>query len=150
MYKYLKIFVIMLFVLLVVFGAIADRPVVEQFFGGLHLAPYLRAISILGMVVAVFLAWGYKRKIEASQKYVRAQEILTEAGEKAERAKRESERLEEKRQADYEQKKIDLDEQISQMKQTYEERIRALKEQNIALKESVGKLMQMVKKNKVS
>ena len=148
--KSIKVIFITLFVSLVIFAAIADRPIVEQLLGGLHLAPYLRIISVLGLIIAVFTAWGYKRKIEASQKIVRAQEILTQAGEKEERAKQESQRLEEKLKADYEQKKMLLEEQASQMKKEYEERMRTLKEQNIALKESVGKLMQMVKKNKVS
>ena len=79
--KSIKVIFITLFVSLVIFAAIADRPIVEQLLGGLHLAPYLRIISVLGLIIAVFTAWGYKRKIEASQKIVRAQEILTQAGE---------------------------------------------------------------------
>lgn len=148
--KYLKVLLISLFVLLVVFAAMADRPIVSKMIGGVQLAPYLRLAGLLGLVIAVFLAWGYKRRIEASQKFVRAQEVLDQAEEKAERLKRESERLEQDLKADYEQKKLDLDELISEMKHDYEERLMALKEQNIELKESVGKLMRIVKKSKVS
>ena len=148
--KFLKVILITLFVSLVVFAAIAERPIAVKLMTGLNLALYLRLVVLLGLVIAVFLSWGYKRKIEASQKYVRAQEIVDQAGEKAERAKRENERMEEKLKAEYDQKKLNLDEQLLQMRHEYEERIRGLKEQNIELKESVGKLMHLVKKNKVS
>ena len=148
--KYLKVLVISLFVLLVVFAAVADRPIVSKMIGGVPLGPYLRLAGLLGLVVAVFLAWGYKRRIEASQKFIRAQEVLDQAGEKAERLKRESERLEQDLKAQYEKKKLDLDERISEMKHDYEERLMALKEQNIELKESVGKLMRIAKKSKAS
>jgi len=146
--KILKILLIILFLSLVVFAAIVDRLAIETVLGGLRPGPYLRLISVLGMFVAVFLSWGYKRKIEASQKYVRAQEVLTQADQRSEQARLESERLEKRLIAEYEQKKMGLDEQLLQLKQEYEERIMALKEQNMALKESVGKLMKMVRKAK--
>ncbi len=144
--KYVKILSITLFVLLVVFAAIADRPIISKLLNGLQLAPYLRLVSILGLIVAVFLAWGYKRKIEASQKFVRAQEVLDQAGEKAERSKKECERLELNLKAEYERKRTDLDANLSKIKDEYEERLRLLKEQNMELKESVAELMQRLKK----
>jgi len=148
--KILKILLMILFLSLVVFAAIVDRLAIETVLGGLRPGPYLRLIGVLGMFVAVFLSWGYKRKIEASQKYVRAQEVLTQAGHQAEQARLEGERLEKRLMAEYEQKKTNLDEQLSQLKREHEERISALKEQNMALKESVGKLMKMVRKGKAS
>lgn len=148
--KTAKVLLFTLIVLLVVFAAIAEKPFLTKLMGGLQLAPYLRLAGLLGLVIAVFLAWGYKRRIEASQKFIRAQEVLDQAGEKAERSKQASERLEEDLKAEYQRKKVALDERISDMKHDYEERIRELKEQNIELKESVGKLMQMVKKGKAS
>jgi len=146
--KILKILLMMLFLSLVVFAAIVDRLAIETVLGGLRPGPYLRLIGALGMFVALFLSWGYKRKIEASQKYVRAQEVLTQACQQSEQARLESERLEKRLIAEYEQKKASLDQQLLQLKQEYEERIMALKEQNMALKESVGKLMKMVRKGK--
>ncbi len=147
--KSLKVVLTTLFVSLVVFAAIADSSIAVKLMDGLNLALYLRLVALLGLIIAVFLAWGYKRKLEASQKYVHAQEILDQAGEKAERTKRQNERMAEKLKVEYDQKKMGLDEHILQMKHEYEERIRGLKEQNIELKESVGKLMHLVKKNKV-
>ena len=149
MRKILKILLMILFLSLVVFAAIVDRLAIEAVLGGLRPGPYLRLIGVLGMFVAMFLSWGYKRKIEASQKYVRAQEVLTRADQQFEQARLESERLEKRLIAEYEQKKANLDQQLSQLKQEHEERIMALKEQNMALKESVGKLMKMVRKGKV-
>lgn len=146
----MKVIVLTLFVLLVIFAAFADSPVVSKMMGGVPLAPYLRLVGLLGMVIAVFLAWGYKRKIESSQKFVRAQEVLDQAGRKAQRFKQECVRLERDLKAEYERKNADLDESIDRMKHEYEEQIRSLKERNIELKESVGKLMRMVKKNKTS
>lgn len=145
-----KVIVLTLFVLLVVFAALADHPIVSTMTGGVPLGPYLRLGGLLGLIIAVFLAWGRKRRIEASQKFVRAQEVLDQAGRKAEKLKKESERLEKELRAEYDRKKADLDERITRMKQAYEDEIRALKERNIELKESVGKLMGMVKKNKRS
>ena len=146
--KFLKIVLITLLILLVIFAAVADRPLVLKGLKGLNLAIYLRLAGLLGLIFAIFMAWGHKRKIEASQKYQRAGELLAEAEAAAQRKQQACEQFEEERHAFLAQQEKQLDERIVQIENEYKARLRDLKEQNIALKETVGKLMRAVKQLK--
>ncbi|MBI5064086.1 MAG: hypothetical protein HZB87_11665 [Desulfatitalea sp.] len=148
MAKLIKILAIMALVLLVVFSAIADRPMAKEWMGGMDLSLYLRLVAILGLIIALFRAWGYKRKVEASQKYQRAQEVLNQAGISAERKQRAMDELEQRLLAQYAQKEQDLNLAMDQAKADYQNRLMALKEQNMKLKETVANLMQEIKKKK--
>jgi predicted Zn-dependent peptidase len=148
MTKLFKIAAIAVFVLLVALAAIADRPAAKEWVGGMDLSLYLRLVAILGLIIAVFRAWGYKREVEASQKYQRAQEVLTQAGIAAERKQRTLDELEQKLAAQYARKEQDLSVALDQAKADYQSRLMALKEQNMKLKEEAAKLMQELKRKK--
>ena len=148
MIKPFKIVAIAVLVLLVALAAIADRPAVKEWMGGMNLSLYLRLAAILGLIIAVFRAWGYKREVEASQKYQRAQEVLTQAGLTAERKQRTLDELEQKLVAQYARKEQDLSVALDQAKADYQSRLMALKEQNMRLKEEAAKLMQEIKRKK--
>ena len=150
MKKVLKIFLMSLLLVLVVLAIVAESPVLSNIPDAIHLAFYLRAISLFGLIIAVFAAWGYKRKIEASQKYRRADEILAEAEATAKRKERTNMLLEEKLKADYSQKEKDLQDQMVQIKRKYKKKMMALKTQNIQLKEAVARLMGALKKTRQS
>lgn len=146
MKKVLKIILWSLLLVLVVLAIVAESPILSHIPDSIGLAFYLRAVSLFGLIIAIFAAWGYKRKMEASQKYRRANEILAEAEAKAKRKERTSMLLEEKLRANYSQKEKDLYEQLDQEKKEFKRKILALKSQNVQLKESVAKLMHIIKK----
>lgn len=148
MTKLFKILAIAFLVLLVALAAIADRPAAKEWVGGMDLSLYLRLVAILGLIIAVFRAWGYKREVEASQKYQRAQEVLTQAGIAAERKQRTLDELEQKLAAQYARREQDLSVALDQAKADYQSRLIALKEQNMQLKEEAAKLMQELKRKK--
>ena len=148
MTKLFKIGSIAVLVLLVALAAIADRPAAKEWVGGIDLSLYLRLVAILGLIIAVFRAWGYKREVEASQKYQRAQEVLTQAGIAAERKQRTLDELEQKLAAQYARREQDLSVALDQAKADYQSRLIALKEQNMQLKEEAAKLMQELKRKK--
>ncbi|MFZ1985411.1 MAG: hypothetical protein WAU91_13415 [Desulfatitalea sp.] len=148
MAKLIKIVLIAALVLMVVFAAIAHTPMAVSWFGGLDLSLYLRLSALLGLIIAAFRAWGYKLGVEASQKYKRAQEVLTQADVAAERKQRSVEQMEQRLMAEYAQKEQALNEALDQAKADYQSRLAALKEQNIKLKETVANLMQEIKKKK--
>ncbi len=148
MTKLFKIGSIAVLVLLVALAAIADRPAAKEWVGGMDLSLYLRLVAILGLIIAVFRAWGYKREVEASQKYQRAQEVLTQAGIAAERKQRTLDELEQKLAAQYARREQDLSVALDQAKADYQSRLIALKEQNMQLKEEAAKLMQELKRKK--
>lgn len=150
----LKITVIVILLVLVVFSALADMPFIqarwhmETWLGGLDRMIYIRLVSLAGLVIACFYAWGYKRKVEASQKYRRSKEVIA-AAETAAAAKRQTMvRLEETLKADYAAKEQALRKDIERKSQDYDQRLQALREQNLQLKEAVGKLMAKLKNNK--
>jgi hypothetical protein len=148
MAKLIQIAVTAGLVLLVVWAAMADQPMAREWMGGMDLSLYLRLAAILGLIIAIFRAWGYKRAVVASQKYRRAQEVLTQAGLNAERKQRAMDELELKLQAQYARKEQDLNAALEQAKADYQDRLLALKEQNIKLKEEVANLMQEIKRKK--
>jgi biopolymer transport protein ExbB/TolQ len=146
--KLIKIVTMGAMALLVVFAAIADQPMARRWMGGMDLSFYLRIVVILGLIIAAFRAWGYKREVEASQKYQRAQEVLNQAGMNAERKQRAMDELEQRLQEKYAQKEQDLSAALDQAKADFQNRLIALKEQNMKLKEEVANLMQEIKRKK--
>jgi len=143
--KLIKIILITALVLLVFLAAFADRFNLPNWLAGLSLAIYLRLSALIGLVVALFLSWGYKRKVEASQKYRRAQEVISQAETTAERKQRTLEQMHAKLTAEFVEKEQTLKDEMAKVKTEYHHRLKTLKEQNLALKETVSKLMQVVK-----
>ena len=143
-----KVALIALLFLLVVFSILADLPVGQALKNTLDLGLYLKLISLLGLMIAAFLAWAQKRRIEASQKYRRADEVLSQAQAAFERKKQACDQMDQRLKAAFAQKEQGLDDKIEQVKADYRQRIVALKEQNVELKETVGKLMQALKNEK--
>lgn len=150
MAKYLKVAFATFVMLMVLFALAADTRWIKDFSQGLDLAIYIRIASVIGLFIAVFVAWGYKKKIETSQRYLRAQQVMSQAEISAEHKQREICRREEALQAQFDEKERALKDEIQKIKVDYDERLSALKEQNMQLKETVAKLMQAVRKRKES
>ena len=148
MNKPLKIALMTALVLLVVFSILADLPVGQKFQEGLRLGAYLKWVSLLGLVIAAFTAWGYRSQVIGSQKYRRADEVVAKAEEAYERKKKACEQLEERLRETYDQKIKGVDHQIDEVRQAYKIRLKELQEQNMELKETVGKLMQTLKRER--
>jgi hypothetical protein len=140
-----KIAIVGLVFLLVIFSILADFPVGQALKNTLDLGLYLKMISLLGLVIVAFFAWSQKRRIEASQKYRRADEVLAQAQAAYERKKQACDQMEERLKASFANKERELDDKIDQVKAECQHRLMVLKEQNVELKETVGKLMQALK-----
>ena len=143
--KLFKIGSITTLMVLFVFSLLADMPFVRQLEKGFSLGAYIRLASLLSLIGAAFYAWGYKRQIESSQKYRRANEVLQQAEISAKRRQTVLDQTEARLKADYSEKEAGLDKQIGQFTAGYQRRINRLKEQNMELKETVGKLMKALK-----
>lgn len=135
-----------LLLVMVVFAGFSETDLFKDWLGYLGIRVYLRLASLLGLLIALLYAWGYRKKIVSSQKYLRAEEVLAQAQAKAESKQRALESAKEKLDAHYVQKEKDLQIKIEKVKDEYNQRINELKTQNMKLKESVAKLMQVVKK----
>ncbi len=146
--KPLKIVLMTLLMVLVIFSILADLPIGKKFQEGLELGMYLKWVSLLGLIIAVFTAWGYRSQIVASQKYRRADEALAKAEETYERKKKACEQMEKQLRSEYDQKKQGVDQEIDAVRQAYKKRLKELKEQNMELKETVGKLMRTLKRER--
>ena len=143
-----KIALIVLLFLLVVFSILSDMPVAQALKKSLDLGIYLKLTSLLGLVIAAFLAWAHYRGVEASQKYRRADEVLGQAHAAYERKKQACENLEQRLKKTFAQKEQGLDDQINQVRAECQQRLMVLKEQNVELKETVTKLMRALKDEK--
>lgn len=146
MLKLLKIILLALLILLVFMGLVADKPQVSAIFNIMHFAFYVRMVSLLGLIIVVFMAWGFKRRIETSQKYRRADDIIAEAETTAKRNERKAMLIEEKLNADYQQKTKSVADQLTQLKNEHQNQLMALKKQNVQLKEEMSKIMSVIKK----
>ncbi len=135
-------------ILLVIFSIMGDMPVGQVLQRSLNLTVYLRLASICGLLIAVFLSWGYKRNVEASQKFVRANEIVSQAEASAVRKQEVLAHMEQKLKDAYAAKEQGLDDQINQIQAGYQGRLKALQEQNMELKETVSKLMSTLKRER--
>ncbi len=143
--KLFKICAIAALMVLVVFSLLADMAFLRQLEKGLSLGAYIRMASLLSLAAAVLYAWGYKRQVESSQKYRRADEALNQAETAAVRRQAVLDQKEEHLKAEYAEKEALLDKQIGQSVAAYQQRIKILKKQNVELKETVAKLMQALK-----
>lgn len=148
MRKAVKIILIAVLIVLVVFAALADRVSLPRMLEGLNVATYLRLVALLGMAIAFFVAVGYRREVEISQRYRRSQEVLAEAEVAVQRKQGALQQLQEKMEAQVEAKERMLKEEMENAKAGYIDQIKALKEQNLKLKETVNALMQAVKNKK--
>ncbi len=142
----IKIVLMTILLVMVVFAGFSETDLFKNWLGYLGIGLYLRVASLLGLLIALLYAWGYREKIVSSQKYLRADEVLAQAQAKAVNKQKDIESAREKLDAEYAQKEKDLQIKIEKVKDEYKERINELKEKNIRLKESVAKLMQVVKK----
>lgn len=140
-----KIVLIALLFLLVVFSILAELPAGRVLKDTLDLGLYLKLISLLGLLIAVFVAWGHKLKIESSQKYRRADEVLSQAQSTFDRKKQACAEMDQQLKDQFAQKEKALGDKIEQVKEEYQQRLLVLKEQNMELKETVGKLMKALK-----
>jgi len=140
-----KIALIVLLFLLVIFSILTDLPMGQALKNTLDLGLYLKLISLLGLVIAVFLAWAQKRRVEASQKYRHAEEVLAQAQAAFEHKKQACDQMDQRLKATYAQKEQALDDKIGQIRAHYQQQLMVLKEQNMELKETVGKLMNALK-----
>jgi hypothetical protein len=146
--KPLKIALLTALVLLVFFSILSDFPIGQKFQEGLGLGAYLKWVSLLGLVIAAFTAWGYRSQVVGSQKYRRADEVVAKAEEMYARKIKACEQLEERLRKRYDQKTKGVDQQIDQVRQAYKKRLKELQEQNMELKDTVGKLMQTLKRER--
>ncbi len=146
--KPLKIILITLLLLLVVFSILADLPVGQKFQGDIKLGTYLKWVSLLGLVIAAFAAWGYRSQVIASQKYRRADEVVAKAEASYALKKKACEQMEERLRKTYDEKAKGVDDQINEVRRAYKKRLKELKEQNMELKETVGKLMRTLKRER--
>lgn len=124
---------------------VADMPQIGAMFPIINFSFYVRTASILGLIIAAFTAWGFKRRFETSQKYLRADHVMAEAETKAKRCEQNAIRIEEKLKADYVQKTQALANQLAQLKAEHKDQLSKLKTQNIQLKEEISKLLRILK-----
>lgn len=148
MRKTAKIILIAVLIVLVVFAALADRVSLPHMLEGLNVAVYLRLVALIAMAIALFVALGYRREVEISQRYRRSQEVLAEAEIAVQRKQGALQQLQEKMDAQFAEKERMLKEETENAKAGYIDQIKALKEQNLKLKETVNTLMQAVKNKK--
>ena len=146
--KAIKVVLITLLLVLVFFSIVADMPLGRQLQQGLDLGLYIRLASLLGLMIAAFLAWGYRSEVVSSQKYRRADEIMSQAEEAFERKKAVCDKMEKALQAKYDEKTKGIDAQIEAVRKAYRKRLKELTEQNVELKETVGKLMRTLKRER--
>lgn len=144
----IKIAVMTLLFLLVAFSILADLPIGEALIKGLDLRLYIKLVSIFGFLMVVFYLWKERRRLEMSQKYKRADEMLAQAEASVERKKQLCEQMEKRLQDTYEKKEQGLNHQIDLVREEYQARINQLKTQNMELKETVSNLMTALKVKK--
>lgn len=148
MAKALKILLITALIVLVVFAAVADWVPFPRWLEALNVSLYLRLVALIGLSIAFFVAWGYRRKVEASQRFRRSHEVIAEAEATVQRKQNALQQKQADLEAQYAEKERLLKVEIEKIKTGYMEQIKSLKEQNLKLKETVSALMQAVKKSK--
>jgi hypothetical protein len=132
--------------LLVALALVVERPVVATLLGAPNLDYYCRAALVVAMIVALLLAWGYKRKIEASRHYLQAEKILAQAEATAKRRERACMLLEEKLKAGAVDKERVLVEQIETLRREHQDRVTLLQTENEQLKQTVAKLVKRLQR----
>ncbi|MCJ8500515.1 hypothetical protein [Desulfatitalea alkaliphila] len=147
----LKITAFTLLFLLVLFGAIADLPMMQArwhldtWLGSLDRILYIRLAGLLGLVMACLWAWGYKRRFEASHKFRRSKEVLAQAEAAADGKRQALARMEEQLKATFAAKEDALQNTLAEAKREHAQQLQSLREQNLQLKDAVSKLMTKLK-----
>ena len=142
------ILVLVLILALAVLAIVADLPMGRELQSGLDLGVYLKLASLFSLIIAASLAWGYKRQVEASQKYRRADEALAQAEVEVARKLKALEATEARLKESFVQKEQGIDQQVGHATAELQQRISILKQQNLELKETVAKLMQTLKQQR--
>jgi hypothetical protein len=148
MAKALKILWVTALLVVVLLAAVVDQVHLPNGLERLNLGLYLRLVALIGLMIAFFIAWGYRRKVEASQRYRRSQQVLAEAEIAAQRRQGAMQQREAKLEKLYDEKERLLREELEKSKAGYIEQVKSLKEQNVKLKETINQLMQAVKEKK--
>lgn len=148
MRKTIKVLLITLLMLLIVFSILADMHIGQKGSFDIRLGLYLKLLSLVGLLIALITAWGYRNKIQSSQKYRRADEVVSKAQEAYERKKEACAQMEKRLHDKYDEKEKGVDDQIEEVRRTYQKRLNELQKQNMELKETVGKLMQTIKEER--
>ena len=148
MCKFIKIILLALLILLVFVAGVADFPSIAAIAPGLHLAFYLRVAALLGLLAAVFMAWGYKRRIETSQKYQSADQVVAEAQAGAQRIVQKAKAMEEKFKHEHQSRTRVIEQRMAALQTEHHRQLKALKTQNIQLKEEVSRLMRILKRKR--
>lgn len=146
--KLVKIILFAVLILLIGSAVFTDLSQGKALLGHLDLGLYLKLVSLLGLLIALFVSMGYQRRMSASQKYRRASAVLAEAEAQAEQQKQAFERMEQNLKNQYAEKEKGLDRQIKEAHLGYENRLQSLNKKNIELKETVTKLMRALKRER--
>ncbi|GEM_PF-1392994 len=148
MSKFLKAIPVALFLLLAASTVISEwKP--DLTVGELISGPaFWRVAVLLGLLALVYLSWGFLRKLEASQKYRRAEDVLREARQVAEREKEAA--LERHRQLEDEcrRKLAEKEAELARERARLRAYAKKVERQNLELKATVGRLMKMVKQKR--
>ncbi len=145
MLRFFKLLPIALFLLLAVSTLISEWSP-ELSFEEIISGPVFWRINVwLALLALVYWGWGFLRKMEASQKYRRAEHVLQEARQEAERQKAAALQLQKQVEEKCRRKFAEKEAQLSQEKTRLQEYVKKMERQNMELKETVGRLMKLVK-----
>jgi biopolymer transport protein ExbB/TolQ len=148
MLKIAKILFLVLTCALVLASVTIEAPILERLSNGLSLSLYIRIASLLTLAALVLWGWGYKQSLTSSQKFARANQILSEAETAARRKDKASALLEERLKASYAEKEQGLEERIKAVQEEFRDQLNGMKKQNLELKNTVAQLMTALKKKK--
>ncbi len=148
MSKFLKLVPVAVFILLAASTLTSEwRPdlSLQELLSG----PLFWRVSILLVLLAlVYYGWGFVRRVEASQKYRRAEEVLEEARKKAENEKDAASQLRKKIETECQRKLAEKQRELERETVKLKEYIKTIEHQNLELKATVGRLMRLLKKKK--
>ena len=148
MLKIVKILFLALTCALVLASVTIEAPILERLSNALSLSLYIRIASLLTLAALVLWAWGYKQGLTSSQKFARANQILSEAETAARRKDKASALLEERLKASYAEKEQGLEERIKAVQEEFRDQLNGMKKQNLELKNTVAQLMTALKKKR--
>lgn len=146
--RLVKIVLWILIILLVALALVVERPVVASLLGQVNLQYYYRAAILTGLIVALLLAWGYKRKVEASRRYAQAEKILAQAEATAKRRERACMLLEEKIKAGYADKEKGWLQQITALRLEHKQQLALLQTQNRQFRQALDVMLKTVRRKK--
>lgn len=145
MTRILKLIPIALFLLLAASTVISEwKPdlTLQELISG----PVFWKMAVLLILLAmVYWGWGFLRKVEASQKYRRADDVLKEARRIAEREKEAALELQKRVEKECSRKMAEKEAELKREKARLKEYVKKIERQNLELKATVGRLMKLVK-----